>query len=73
MRKSWCVVVKSWVCLFLYVVVYLDGGAASVFLCVEGVGGCEGADGFDDGCELCFDGIFSPRAGACMGSGVVGE
>jgi hypothetical protein len=72
-RKPWCVVVKSWVCLLLYVVVYLDSGAASVFPCLEGVGGCKGANGFDDGCELRFGGICPPRAGACVGSGVVGK
>ena len=72
-RESWCMVEKGWVCLALDVVVYLDGGAASVFPCVEGVGGCEGADGFDDDCELCFGGIGPPRAGACVGSGVVGK
>ena len=37
--KSWYVVVKSWVCLLLYVVVYLDGSAASVLPGAEGVGG----------------------------------
>jgi hypothetical protein len=67
------VVIKGWERLFLYVVVYLNGSAASVFPCAEGVGGCEGADGFDDGCELCFGGIGPPRARACVGSGVVGE
>ena len=39
-------------------------------------GGCrwfEGADGFDNGCELCFGSICSPWAGACVGSGVVGK
>ena len=40
---------KSWMLVLLDVVVYLDGGAASVLLCVEGGGGCEGADCFDDG------------------------
>ena len=39
-RNAWCVVKEGWVCLFLDVVVYLDGGAASVLQCVEGVGGC---------------------------------
>ena len=41
--------------------------------CLEGVGGCEGANGFDDGRELRFGGICSPRAGACAGFGVVGK
>ena len=71
--KSWCVVIEGWVRLFLYVMVYLDGGAASMFPCVEGVGGCEDANGLGDGCELGFGGICPPRAGACMGSGVVGK
>ena len=53
-------VVEIWVWLLLYLVVYLDGGTASVFLCLEGVGGCEGADGFDDGRELRFGSICSP-------------
>ena len=66
-------VVKSWVRLLLYVVVYLDGGTASVFPGLEGVGGCEGSDGFDDGRELRFGSICSPWAGACVGSGVVGK
>ena len=59
--------------LILYVVVYLDGSAASVLPCAEGVGGCESADGFDDGCRLCFGGICPPRAIACVGYGVVGK
>ena len=42
---------KGWLWLCLDMVVYLDGGAASVFPCVEGVGGGEGADGFDGGSE----------------------
>ena len=71
--KAWCVVKENWVCLFLNVVVYLDGGATSVLPCIEGVGGCEVADGFDDGGELCFRGIGLPWAGAGMGSCVVGE
>jgi len=53
--------------------VYLDGGTASVFPGLEGVGGCEGSDGFDDGRELRFGSICSPWAGACVGSGVVGK
>ena len=44
---------EGWVCLCLNVVVYLDGGATSVLPCIEGVGGCEGADGG----ELCFGSI----------------
>ena len=52
-------VVKSWLCLLLYVMVYLDGGTASVFPCLEGVGGCEGANRFDDGRELRFGSICS--------------
>jgi len=67
------VFVEIWMCLLLYLVVYLDGGTASVFPCLEGVGGCEGADGFDDGRELRFGSICSPWAGACVGSGVVGK
>ena len=35
------VVKKGWLCLFLDVVVDLDGGAAAVFPCVQGVGSCE--------------------------------
>ena len=64
---------ESWVCLFLYVVVYLDGGATSVLPCIEGVGGREGAYGFDDGGKLCFGSICLPWAGAGMSSCVVGE
>ena len=64
---------EGWVRLFLDVVVYLDGGATSVLPCIEGVGGCEGADGFDDGGEFCFGSIGSLWAGAGMGSCVVGE
>jgi len=48
------VVKKGWLWLCLDMVVYLDGGAVSVFPCVEGVGGGEGADGFDGGSELRF-------------------
>jgi hypothetical protein len=59
--------------LLLYVVVYLDGGTASVFPGLEGVSGGKGANGLDDGFELYFGGICSPRAGACMCSGVVGK
>ena len=65
---------EGWVCLFLDVVVYLDGGATSVLSCTEGVGGREGADGFDDGSELCLGSIGSPPwAGSGMVSCVVGE
>ena len=39
--EAWCVVKEGWVCLFLDVVVYLNGGAAAVFPYVEGVGSCE--------------------------------
>jgi hypothetical protein len=60
-------------CLSLDVVVYLDGGVESVLPCVEGMGGCEGADGFDDGSELCFGGICPPWARARVGLGVVSE
>jgi hypothetical protein len=67
------VVVKGWVGLFLDVVVYLNGGAASVFPCLESVCGCEGANGLDNGGELCFGGICPPWTRACMGSGVVGK
>ena len=45
-------VVKSWVRLLLYVVVYLGGGTASVFPGLEGVSGGKGANGLDDGFEL---------------------
>ena len=72
-RKAWCMVKEGWVCLFLYVVVYLDGGATSVLPCIEGVGGCEGANGFDGGDELLFGSIGLPWAGAGMGSCVLGE
>ena len=51
---------KGWVCLSLDVVVYLDGGAALLLPCVEGVRGCEGADCFDDGCELCSGSVCPP-------------
>ena len=61
---------KGWLWLRLDMVVYLDGSAASVFPCVEGVGG-EGADGFDDGGELCFGSIGLPWAG--LSSCVIGE
>ena len=53
--------------------VFLNGGASSVLPCIESVGGCEGADGFDDGGEWCFGSIGLPWAGASMGSCVVGE
>ena len=72
-RKAWCMVKEGWVCLFLDVVVYLDGGVTSVLPCIKGVGFCEGADGFDDGGELCFGSIGLPWASAGMGSCVVGE
>ena len=71
--EAWCMVKEGWVCLCLDVVVYLDGGTTSVLPCIEGVGGCEGADGFDDISKLCFGSIGLPWAGACMGSCVVGE
>ena len=58
---------------FLDVVVYLDGGVTSVLPCIEGVGGGEGADEFDDVGELCFGSIGLPWAGVGMGSCVVGE
>ena len=57
-------VVEIWMWLLLYLLVYLDGGTASVF---------PGLDGFDDGRELRFGSICSPWAGACVGSGVVGK
>ena len=72
-REAWCVVKEGWVCLCLDVVVYLDGGATSVLQCIEGVGGCEGADGFDGGGELRFCGVGLPWAGASVGSCIVGE
>ena len=40
---------------------------------VRGVGGGEGADGFDGGSELRFCGVGVPWAGAGVGSCVVGE
>ena len=67
------VVKEGWLCLFLDVVVDLDGGAAAVFPCIKGVGSCECADGFDDIGKLCFGSIGLPWAGACMGSCVVCE
>ena len=48
-QESWCLVEKSRMLVLLDVVVYLDGGAASVLPCIEGVGGGEGANCFDDG------------------------
>ena len=72
-REARCMVKEGWVCLFLDVVVYLDGGATSVFPCIEDVSGCEGADGFDDSGALCFGSIDLPWAGAGMGSCAVGE
>ena len=38
--KARGVVIEGWLCLFLDVVVDLDGGAAAVFPCVKGVGSC---------------------------------
>ena len=52
---------------------YLDGGAAPVLPCVEGVGGGEGSDCFDDVGELCLGSVRSPWARACVGSSIVGE
>ena len=72
-RELWCVVKKGWMLVFLDVVVYLDGSAASVLPCIEGVGGGEGSNCFDDVGELRFGGIRPPWAGACVGSGVVGK
>ena len=72
-RKAWCMIKEGWVCLFLDVVVYLDGGATSVHPCVEGVGGCEGADDFDGGGKLRFSSIGLPWTGAGVGYCVVGE
>ena len=73
--ESWCVIEKSWLLVVLDVVVYLDGSATSVLPCIEGVGGCKGADGFDGGGELCFGSIGLPWAGAGVGVGscVVGK
>ena len=39
----------------------------------DGVGGCEGADGFDGGGELRFCSVGVPWAGAGVGSCIVGE
>ena len=64
---------EGWVCLRLDVMVYLDGGATSVFPCIVCVGVCEGADGFDGGGELRFCSVGVPWAGAGVGSCVVGE
>ena len=72
-RESWCVVKESWVLVFLDVVVYLDGSAASVLPCIESVGGGEGSNCFDDVGELCLDSVRVPWAGACVGSSIVGE
>ena len=47
--ESWCVVEEIWMLVLLDVVVYLDGGAASVLPCIECVGGGEGANYFDGG------------------------
>ena len=40
-REAWGVVKEAWLCMFLDAVVDLDGGAAAVFPCVQGVGSCE--------------------------------
>ena len=64
---------NGWVCLALDVVVDLDGGAASVLPCVEGIGGCEGINGFDDDGELGLGGICPPWARAFVCPGVVGK
>ena len=64
---------EGWVCLCLDMVVYSDGGATSVLPCIEGVGGCEGADGFDGGGKLRFCGDGLPWAGASVGSCIVGK
>ena len=50
-------------------VVYLDGSPSSVFPCVEGVGGGEGSNCFDDVSELCLGSIRSPWARAGVGGG----
>ena len=71
--ESWCVIKKSWLLVVLDVVVYLDGSPASVFPCVEGVGGGEGSDGFDDISELSLGSVRASWAGACVGSSIVGE
>ena len=72
-REALCVVKDGWVCLHLNMLVYLDGGATSVLPCIECVGGCEGADGFDSGSELRFCGVGVPWAGAGVFSCVIGE
>ena len=59
-RESWCVVEESWVLVFLDVVVYLDVGAAPVLPFVEGVGGGEGSNCFDDVGELRLGRIRPP-------------
>ena len=64
---------ESWLLVVLDVVVYLDGSAAPVLPCVEGVGGGEGSDCFDDVGELCLGSVRAPWAGACVGSSIVGE
>ena len=64
---------KGWLWLRLDMMVYLDGGAASVCPCVESVGGGEGANGFDSGSELRFCGVGVPWSGAGVGSCVIGE
>ena len=71
--EAWCMVKEGWLWLRLDMVVYLDGGAAAVFPCVESVGGSEGANGFDCGSELRFCGVGAPWAGSGVGSCVIGE
>ena len=71
--ESLGVIEESWLLVVLDVVVYLDGSAAPVLLCVEGVGGGEGSDGFDDISELSLGSVRAPWAGACVGSSIVGE
>ena len=70
--ESWCMIKESWLLVVLDVVVYLDGGAAPVLPCVEGVGGGEGSNCFDDVGELCLGSVCSPWARACVGSSIVG-
>ena len=72
-REAWCMVKEGWVGLCMDVVVYLDGGAASVLPCIEGVGGGEGSNCFDDVSEVCLGSIRSPWVRACVGSSIVGE
>ena len=49
------------------------GCPAPLFPGTEGVCGGEGTNAFDDVSELCNGGVGSPRAGARVGPGVVGE